>query len=36
MAPGETREVSAFQFGDPSQTEALKTATFRIAQAIEK
>ncbi|HEX4223597.1 MAG TPA: hypothetical protein VHZ97_14610 [Pseudonocardiaceae bacterium] len=36
MAPGETREVSAFQFADPSLTEALKTATFRVAEAVEK
>jgi hypothetical protein len=36
MAAGETRNVAAFQFADPSQTEALKTATFRVAQAIEK
>jgi hypothetical protein len=36
MAPGETRHVAAFQFADPAQTEALKTATFRVAQAIEK
>jgi hypothetical protein len=36
MAPGETRQVAAFQLADPSQTEALKTATFRVAQAIEK
>jgi hypothetical protein len=36
MAPGETREVPAFQFADPSLTDALKTATFRIAQATEK
>ncbi|HEX3612856.1 MAG TPA: hypothetical protein VHU88_14310 [Sporichthyaceae bacterium] len=36
MGPGETRQVAAFQFADPTQTEALKSATFRIANASEK
>lgn len=36
MAPGETRQELKFQFADPTQTSALKTATFRVAEATEK
>jgi|GEM_PF-4947427 len=36
MKAGEIREQAAFQFADPTQTEALQRATFRVAQATER
>ncbi|MGQ0842492.1 MAG: hypothetical protein ACT4QF_00005 [Sporichthyaceae bacterium] len=36
MRPGETRERRLFQFVDEPTTEALKTATFRVATATKR
>lgn len=36
VRPGETREQRVFQFVDEPTTEALKTARFRVATAVQK